>query len=98
MGCPCFKHGKRAQLGPSPCGVQACQVRDACAQDAYAALQANPVPERRLEELQRLLGALCALGDVGALLRLPLAGVAQVQRGGRCGPAGQGFIIGSGGV
>lgn len=56
------------------------------AQDAYAALQANPVAERRLEALQRLLGALCAAGDVAALLRLPFAGIAQVQRGGRCCP------------
>ena len=59
----------------------------ASVQDAYAALQANPVAERRLEALQRLLGALCAAGDVAALLRLPLAGVARVQRNGRCGPA-----------
>jgi hypothetical protein len=55
------------------------------AQEAYAALTANPVPERRLEALHRLLGALAASGDVAALLRLPLAGVAQVQGGRRCG-------------
>ncbi len=55
------------------------------AQEAYAALTANPVPERRLEALHRLLGALAASGDVAALLRLPLAGVAQVQCGARCG-------------
>ncbi len=35
---------------------------------------ANPVPERQLEALQRLLRHLSASGDVAALARLPLAG------------------------
>lgn len=35
---------------------------------------ANPVPERQLEALQRLLRHLSASGNIAALARLPLAG------------------------
>lgn len=37
-------------------------------------MQATPVPERRLESLQRLLGELCARGDIATLVQLPLSG------------------------
>ena len=43
-------------------------------QAAYAAMQATPVPERQLESLQRLLGELCARGDIATLVQLPLSG------------------------
>jgi hypothetical protein len=50
-------------------------------QAAYAAMQANPVPERQLEALQRLLGDLCARGRVDALVRLPFAGTLLLPPG-----------------
>ena len=37
-------------------------------------MQAMPVPERQLESLQRLLGELCARGDIATLVQLPLSG------------------------
>ena len=43
-------------------------------QAAYAAMQATPVPERQLESLHRLLGELCARGDIATLVQLPLSG------------------------
>ena len=43
-------------------------------QAAYAAMQATPVPERQLESLHRLLGELCARGDIATLVQLPFSG------------------------
>lgn len=45
-------------------------------------MQANPVPERQLESLQRLLGDLCARGRTEVLVRLPFAGTLTVARNG----------------
>ena len=52
------------------------------AQGAYAAMLAIPIPERQLDALHRLLGHLCAAGDVGALVGLPLAGTLALGGGG----------------
>ena len=38
-------------------------------------MQATPVPERQLESLHRLLGELCARGDVTTLVQLPFSGM-----------------------
>ncbi|BDA47676.1 probable nuclear pore complex protein Nup160 at C-terminar half [Coccomyxa sp. Obi] len=53
---------------------------------AYAAMQANPVPERQLDCLQRLLGELCSRGEIATLVSLPFAGTLDVARHGS-GPA-----------
>ncbi len=37
-------------------------------------MQANPVPERQLDCLQRLLGELCSRGQIATLVSLPFAG------------------------
>ena len=38
-------------------------------------MQATPVPERQLESLHRLLGELCARGDISTLVQLPFSGM-----------------------
>jgi len=48
-------------------------------QAAYAAMHANPVPERQLDCLQRLLGELCSSGSVAALVSLPFAGTLDIK-------------------
>ena len=49
-------------------------------QDAYAAMLANPVPERKVELLRELLRELCERRRFAALLSLPLAGTADLPR------------------
>ncbi|EIE23821.1 hypothetical protein COCSUDRAFT_83696 [Coccomyxa subellipsoidea C-169] len=55
---------------------------------AYAAMHANPVPERQLDCLQRLLGDLCARGAIASLVALPFAGTLDV--GGTSPPSSSG--------
>ena len=43
-------------------------------QEAYAALAANPVPERALDCLRRLVAVLCEEGQLLVLTNLPYAG------------------------
>ena len=49
-------------------------------------MHANPVPERQLDCLQRLLGELCARGAIASLVALPFAGTLNV--GGADSPSG----------
>jgi hypothetical protein len=52
-------------------------------QEAYSALLANPVDERKAEALRELLRELCRRGRFAALLLLPLADVVRVPVAGR---------------
>ncbi len=56
-------------------------------QAAYAAMQANPVPERQLDCLHQLLGELCSRGEIATLVSLPFAGTLDIGRDGGGGPA-----------
>ena len=58
--------------------------RWACWQEAYSALLANPVDERKAEALRELLRELCRRGRLATLLSLPLADVVAVPIAGRC--------------
>ncbi|KAK9814266.1 hypothetical protein WJX72_003104 [[Myrmecia] bisecta] len=51
-------------------------------EEAYAALQANPLPERKLDCLQRLVVTLCARGEIQTLCRLPYSGNCKKQQNG----------------
>ena len=51
-------------------------------------MHANPVPERQLDCLQRLLGDLCARGAIASLVALPFAGTLDV--GGTSPPSSSG--------
>ena len=53
-------------------------------QEAYSALLANPVDERKAEALRELLRELCRRGRIAALLALPLADTVDVRLAGRC--------------
>lgn len=50
-------------------------------EDAYAALVSNPIPERSLECLRRLVHELCERGEVLVLCALPLAGSLMLAQG-----------------
>ena len=52
-------------------------------QEAYVALEANPLPERRLEGLKHLIHTLCEAGQLATLVSFPYASSAVVQRAGR---------------
>lgn len=69
-------------LAPKPWDPSA--LSPGTAQEAYAAMLANPVAERRLELLRELLRALADRGALVTLLSLPLAGTADVPHGERC--------------
>ena len=52
-------------------------------QGAYAAVEANPIPEQTLKGLRQLVLLLCTQSHISTLCRLPFAGARSVRRQGR---------------